>query len=194
MDIVSAGIALFLVLDPIGNIPFFLSTLQSVPEERRQRVLVRELLIAYATLLVFLFGGSHFLSFLGLRQESIRVAGGIILFLIALRLVFPERRPEPDGIEGEPLVVPLAIPGVAGPSALAMVLLLEQSAPGRLGEWFAAVSLAWLAAALVLMASPLFYRILKERGLAAMERLMGMILVAVAVQMFIDGVRAATAG
>lgn len=187
LDLLSAGIALFLVLDPIGNIPFFLSILSRVPEPRRQRVLLRELMIAYATLVSFLLVGRKFVQFLHLRQEAISVAGGIILFLIALRMVFPEHRGAEDELQGEPLIVPLAIPGVAGPSALAMVLLLTQSQPQRLVDWFIALTGAWTATALVLLASPLLFRLLRERGLAAMERLMGMILVAVAVQMFLDG-------
>jgi multiple antibiotic resistance protein len=192
MDTLSAGIALFLVLDPIGNIPFFLSVLGRVEEHRRQRVLLRELFIAYGALTAFLFLGRFFVDFLRLRQESISVAGGIILFLIALRMVFPEHAAN-DGGTGEPLVVPLAIPGVAGPSALAMVLLLTQQNPGHQLEWFIALSCAWAATAVVLLASPIFFRLLKESGLAAMERLMGMILVAMAVQMFIDGLRGALA-
>lgn len=189
MTLLSAGIALFLVLDPIGNVPFFLSVLSRVPEERRQRILLRELVIAYATLVIFLLVGRPFVAFLHLRQESISVAGGIILFLIALRMVFPEHRSTEDerAPGGEPLVVPLAIPGVAGPSALAMVLLLTQSEPDRQLDWFIALTGAWAATAMVLLASPLLFRLLRERGLAAMERLMGMILVAVAVQMFLDG-------
>ena len=188
MDLLSAGIALFLVLDPIGNIPFFLSTLSRVAESRRQIVLVRELLIAYGTLVIFLLLGRQFVSFLRLKQESISVAGGIILFLIALRMVFPEHRGvDENTIAGEPLVVPLAIPGVAGPSALAMVLLLTQSHPTRQLDWFIALTGAWAATAIVLLASPLLFKLLRDRGLAAMERLMGMILVAVSVQMFLDG-------
>lgn len=189
MEILSAGIALFLVLDPIGNVPFFLSVLSRVPEQRRQHVMLRELMIAYATLVLFLLVGRKFVDFLHLRQESISVAGGIILFLIALRMVFPEHRGDDSQLTGEPLVVPLAIPGVAGPSALAMVLLLTQSEPGRLIDWFIALTCAWAATAVVLLASPLLFRVLKERGISAMERLMGMILIAVAVQMFLDGLR-----
>ena len=188
MNILSVAITLFLVMDPIGNIPFFLSTLRSVPEERRQKVLVRELLIAYAALVLFLVAGPRFIQILHLRPQSISIAGGIILFLISLRMVFPMDLLRRDELEGEPLVVPLAIPGVAGPSALATLLLMTSSEPHRIGPLFLALTGTWLVTAAVLMASPLFYRILRERGLVAMERLMGMILVALAVQMFLDGV------
>ena len=188
MNILSVAITLFLVMDPIGNIPFFLSTLRSVPEERRQKVLVRELLIAYAALVLFLVAGPRFIQILHLRPQSISIAGGIILFLISLRMVFPMDLLRRDELEGEPLVVPLAIPGVAGPSALATLLLMTSSEPHRIWPLFLALTGTWLVTAAVLMASPLFYRILRERGLVAMERLMGMILVALAVQMFLDGV------
>jgi MarC family membrane protein len=188
MSTLTAAVTLFLVLDPLGNIPFFLSTLKSVDEARRQRVILRELLIAYAALIFFLFLGRPFVSLLHLRSESIAIAGGIVLFIISLRMIFPaSRQAESEDVEGEPLLVPLAIPGVAGPSAMATVLLLVGNAPGRIWEWFGAVSAAWLAASIIIFASPLLFRLLKQRGLIAMERLMGMILVALSVQMFLDG-------
>jgi multiple antibiotic resistance protein len=128
MRISSAVLTLFLVMDPLGNIPPFLSVLKNVQPERRRRVLLREILIAYVVLLVFLFLGKRVLALLSLQQETISIAGGIVLFLIALRMIFPRE----GGLfgeqpEGEPFVVPLAIPLVAGPSALAVVLLLQQS-------------------------------------------------------------------
>ena len=191
MNTLSACITLFLVMDPLGNIPVFLSTLKSVAPERRQKVLVRELVIAYIALTLFVVAGRQFVELLKLREESISIAGGIILFLIALRMLFPFDGPPRDEAQGEPLIVPLAIPGVAGPSALATVLLLVNSQPGHQADILLALTLAWLATALVLLASPLFFRILRERGLVAMERLMGMVLVAVAVQMFLNGLRIA---
>ncbi len=190
MSTLSAAITLFFVLDPLGNIPFFLSTLKTVDEARRQWVIVRELLIAYAALILFLFLGRPFLALLHLRSESITIAGGIILFIISMRMIFPaSKNLESDEAEGEPLLVPLAIPGVAGPSALATVLLFVGNAPERIGEWFIAVTGAWLATALIILASPLLFRVLRKRGLIATERLMGMILVALSVQMFLDGLR-----
>jgi len=189
MKLYSAVLTLFLVMDPLGNIPPFLSVLKNVQPERRRRVLVREILIAYGVLLVFLFLGKRALALLSLQQETISVAGGIVLFLIALRMVFPQ-----DGgllgesLEGEPFIVPLAIPLVAGPSALAVLLLLEQSAPNVTGRLLLAVTIAWALSALILLSSTLLYRVLKQRGLIAMERLMGMLLVMLAVQMFMNGV------
>jgi MarC family membrane protein len=189
MKLSSAVLTLFLVMDPLGNIPPFLSVLKNVRPERRRRVLVREISIAYVVLLVFLFLGKRVLALLSLQQETISVAGGIVLFLIALRMVFPQ-----DGglfgetLEGEPFIVPLAIPLVAGPSALAVLLLLEQSEANVTSRLLLAVTIAWALTALILLSSTLLYRVLKQRGLIAMERLMGMLLVMLAVQMFMNGV------
>ena len=191
MDTLSAFITLFLVMDPVGNVPLFLSVLKDVDSKRRQRVVARELLIALVALLAFLFGGSALLDLLSLRQESISIAGAIILFLIAIRMIFPS----PYGLmgdtpDGEPFVVPLAIPAVAGPSAFAISMLLVTSDPSRMLDWSVAVIGAWAATAVILMAAPLLLRALGHRGLVAMERLMGMILVIIAVQMFFDGIQA----
>ena len=194
MDILSAVITLFLVMDPLGNVPLFLSVLKTVPPQRRRLVLVREMLIAYAVLIVFLLIGSSLLRFLGLQPEAVSIAGGIVLFLIALRMIFPDRGSlSGDPIEGEPFVVPLAIPLVAGPSALATLLLL-QSTPGATAQaLMIAVTLAWGLSAVILLSSTSLYRVLGERGLIAMERLMGMLLVMVAVQMLLNGIRTSLA-
>ena len=188
MKLSSAILTLFLVMDPLGNIPPFLSVLKNVQEDRRRRILIREILIAYVVLLVFLFLGKRVLALLGLQQETISIAGGIVLFLIALRMIFPkEGGLFGDTLEGEPFIVPLAIPLVAGPSALAVLLLLEQS-EAVTGRLLLAVTIAWALTAAILLSSTLLYRLLKERGLIAMERLMGMLLVMLAVQMFMNGV------
>ena len=188
MEMVAVAVTLFLVMDPLGNIPAFAAALREVPPERRQRVLVRELLIALAVLVVCLLVGQPLLAWLHLKQESISIAGGIVLFLIALRMIFPsEGGLVGDPLDGEPFIVPLAIPLLAGPSALSTLLLLARSQPGRLGAWLLALTLAWAASAAILLSSNLFYRILKRRGLIAVERLMGMLLVMLAVQLFLDG-------
>lgn len=188
MELASVAFTLFLVMDPLGNIPMFLSALKEVPAERRRRVLVRELLIAYAVLVACLLVGQPLLRSLRLDQESISIAGGIVLFLIALRMIFPsEGGVLGDSIEGEPFIVPLAIPLLAGPSALSAILVLASTAPERTLGWLGALTLAWGASAAILLSSNLFYRILRRRGLVALERVMGMVLVMLAVQMFLDG-------
>jgi multiple antibiotic resistance protein len=190
MDVLSAVITLSLVMDPLGNVPLFLSVLKTVEARRRRLVLVREILIAYAVLMVFLLIGQSLLHFLGLQPEAVSIAGGIVLFLIALRMIFPNQGSmSGEAIEGEPFVVPLAIPLVAGPSALATLLLL-QSAPGATVPMLAiAVTVAWGFCAVILLSSTSLYRVLGERGLIAMERLMGMLLVMVSVQMLLNGLR-----
>ena len=190
MDTISAAILLFLILDPLGNVPLFLGLLKQVAPARRRLVLARELLIALAVLFVFLFAGQYLLGLMHLRQESVSIAGGIVLFLIGVRMIFPVK----EGIfgespSGEPFIVPMAIPSIAGPSGMAAVMLMATQDPGRMGDWSLALFLAWLGTAVILMGSTVLYRLLGERLLLALERLMGMLLVAISVQMFLDGLR-----
>lgn len=191
MELISAVVTLFLVMDPLGNVPLFLSVLKTVPQERRRIVLMREIGFAYVILVIFLFAGDYLLRFLGLEQQAVTIAGGIVLFLIALRMIFPaEGSLVGPSIEGEPFVVPLAIPLVAGPSALATLLLLQSATPSSTGPLLLALTIAWAVSGAILLSSTFLYRLLGERGLTAMERLMGMLLVMVAVQMLLDGVNA----
>jgi len=188
MRIFFNAITLLLIMDPLGNIPPFMSALKKVDAERRRKVLWREILIAYVVLLTFLFAGRYILRLLSLQEETISIAGGIVLFLIALRMVFPREEQGRDTLHGEPFIVPLAIPLIAGPSTLAMLLLLQQSSPNSTVQLFLALTLAWSVTAVILLSSTILFRLLKERGLIAIERLMGMVLVMLAVQMFINGV------
>ena len=189
MTTLSAAILLFIVMDPLGNVPIFLSVLKNVPVKRRRFVLIRELLIALVVLFLFLFAGKHILSILHLRQESLSIGGGIVLFLIGIRMIFPPQ----GGIFGdnpgdEPFIVPLAIPGVAGPSAMAALMLLAQDHPDRTVDWSIALFGAWFASSVILLGSNVLHRVLGESVLTAFERLMGMLLVALSVQMVLDGV------
>lgn len=186
----SSALLLFLIMDPLGNIPMFLSTLRDVEPKRRNRIVVRELLIALGVLLVFLFLGRHLLNLMHISEPALTVAGGIVLFLIALKMVFPTGKSHSEEITGEPFIVPLAIPFVAGPSALATVLLLGSGDPSGWPLWVGAVVLAWACAGAILIAGSHLARLLGEKGLTAMERLMGMILVALSVEMFLSGVSA----
>jgi MarC family membrane protein len=189
MTTFSAAILLFFVMDPIGNIPLFLAALKPVDPVRRFRVVGRELLIAYALLVAFLFVGRPLLSMLAISEPALTIAGGIVLFLIALRMVFPaEHGKLGEDIDGEPFVVPLAVPYIAGPSALATVLLMTSRDPARRTDWFFALSAAWLASAVILLLGARLSHFLGAKGITAIERLMGMVLVASAVQMFLDGV------
>ncbi|WP_374607440.1 YhgN family NAAT transporter [Thermomonas sp.] len=189
MTIASAALLLFLILDPLGNIPVFLGLLKGLPPARQRVVIVRELLIALAVLMLFLWAGRYLLELMHLRQESVSIAGGIILFLIGLRMIFPPA----DGImgeqpEGEPFIVPMAIPMIAGPSGMAAVMLLGSQEPGRMGAWSLALAIAWAATALILFSATYLQKWLGTRVLTAIERLMGMVIVAISVQMLLDGI------
>lgn len=190
MDTYAAAVTLFLIMDPLGNIPLFLSILSQVPPERRRFVLARELVIALGLMLIFLFSGPTLLKVLGLSTEAVSISGGIILMIIAIRMIFPSRGgPMGDDIDdSEPLIVPLATPMIAGPSILATLVLLAESQPERSVEWLYALLAAWAISAVILMSSQSFYRILGKRGLKAIERLMGMILISISVQMLINGI------
>ena len=195
MTIASAALLLFLILDPLGNIPVFLSILRRLPPRRQRIVIARELLIALGVLMAFLWGGRYALELIHLRQESVSIAGGIVLFLIGLRMIFPP----PEGLmgelpEGEPFIVPLAIPMVAGPSGMAAVMLMGSQEPGRMGDWSLALMIAWGLTAAILFSATYLYRWLGTRVLMAIERLMGMLLVALSVQMLLDGVGTYLAG
>jgi MarC family membrane protein len=185
----SATVLLLLITDPFGSIPIFANALRNVPPERRTRVIVREVLIAFGLLLTFMFVGDAFLRVMNLSGLSLQIAGGVILFLIALRMVFPNAQ-EPDTfMQGEPLIVPLAVPALAGPSALATVMLLVSEAPERRLEWIAALSVTMLVCAVVLVLAERIQKVLGERFVVAVERLMGLILVAVAVEMLLRGLK-----
>ena len=191
VTIASAALLLFLILDPLGNIPVFLSLLRSLPPRRQRIVLARELLIALVVLMLFLWCGKYALELMHLRQESVSIAGGLVLFLIGIRMIFPP----PEGLmgeipDGEPFIVPMAIPLVAGPSGMAAVLLMGSNDPGRLGDWSLALMIAWAATAAILFSATYLYKLLGQRALVAVERLMGMLLVAISVQMLMDGITA----
>jgi multiple antibiotic resistance protein len=189
MTLVSASVLLFFVMDPLGNVPMFLAALRHVERARVRRVIVRELVIALAIMIVFLFVGRFILGMLHISRAALTAGGGVVLLLIALRMVFPSpESPLREDVTEEPLVVPLAIPYTAGPSMLATELLLMTRDPERWPVWLGAVCLAWSASAIILFFATNLRHLLGERGLTALERLMGMLLVTVGVEMLMQGV------
>jgi MarC family membrane protein len=189
-EFLSAVILLTLVADPFGNMPLVNAMLGGVPEARRRLVVVRECLIAYGLLLVFMFGGHGFLALMHLSQTSLSIAGGVILFMIAIRMVFAKL----DGTFGEkagsePFIVPLATPLIAGPSALATVMLMASRDPDKVGMWAAAITVTMVITTVVLLAGTRLHRWLGEHAMHAIERLMGLILTAIAVEMLLAGMR-----
>ena len=188
MTLISAALLLFLVMDPLGNIPMFLSALKGVEPSRRIKVIVRELLIALAVMVVFLFSGQALLTALHISEPALTATGGVILFLIALKMIFPPDRSAQNTPTEEPFIVPLAIPYIAGPSTLATLILIMNNEPHRWSEWLIALLAAWAASGIILMSAGPMAKVLGNRGLIAIERLMGMILVAIAIQMLLDGI------
>ena len=193
LSFVSAVVILVLVMDPVGNIPVFISLLARVEPRRRLRVIARECAIALVVLVAFVLFGRALLGVLGISDSSLTISGGVILFLIALRMVF--RHPEGlfgdgGGDGGEPFIVPLAVPALAGPAAIATVVLQVSRAPERMLEWIAVVVLSMLVTLIVLLAAERIARVLGERALMALERLMGLVLTAIAVEMLLRGIRA----
>jgi len=189
-ETLSTALLLFLVFDPFGNAPVFHAVLSRLPESRRRRVLVRELLVAYLILLAFLLGGKPLMGLLALKAPTIGITGGILLFLIALGMVFPTKSVITEDPDGEPFIVPLAVPLIAGPSALAMLLLISSHHPGIHPASLLALTGAWAASAAVLLALPQIFALLGTKGTRAIERLMGLVLIMLAVQMFLDGLEA----
>lgn len=188
---VSALILLLLITDPIGNIPIFINSLRNVPAHRRVRIILREVFIAFCLLLAFMFIGKQFLELVNLSDLSLQIAGAVVLFLIALRMIFPSaQNDDPSLSQGaEPFIVPLAIPALAGPSAMATVMLLVSQAPERRFEWMMALLVTMLVCAIVLVLADRIQRLLGERVVIAIEKLMGLILVAIAIEMLLRGIK-----
>lgn len=191
MSILSAAITLFLMMDPIGNVPAFAALLKDVDPHRRSRVVVRESIIALGVLLFFLLFGPSVLGLLHIEENAIGVAGGVVLFIVALEMIFPGRRSTyQEGTEpGEPFIVPMAMPLIAGPSTMAVLMLMASRYPQRRNEWIIALLIAWTAGLIVLLAANRLRPLVGQRALTAIERFMGMVLLVMAVQMSMSGLR-----
>ncbi len=188
MNLIQATVLLFLIMDPVGNLPIFNSILKNRPAHESVKIIIRELVFAYLLLIGFLILGDYVQSYLSLRVSTLHIAGGIILLLVALGMVFPGIGMKMvDGNE-EPFFVPLAMPLVAGPAAIAIVLILGSSQPANTITWVIALSISWSLAALILVPSPWVFKFIGEKAARILERLMGMILIMLAVQMFLNGV------
>jgi multiple antibiotic resistance protein len=187
-SIISTAILLMFVLDPFGNVPLVLSLLKDFDDRKRYRIIIREVIIGLIILLVFLFFGNAFLNLFHLDTEAVTIAGGVIFLIIGLRMIFPGAKGNSlYPADGEPLIVPIALPMIAGPSALATLLVMSKSYKDHVGGLFLALLLAWGITAMIMVSAPAMYRVLRKRGVIALERLMGMLLLIMAVQMFLDG-------
>jgi len=186
----SAFILLLLVLDPLGSLPIFIPIMRTVSKERRKLVAVREVTIAFCVLLAFMFLGDGFLRVMHLSERSLEVAGGVILLMVAIRMIFSHEGGvygTPDG--REPLIFPLAVPLLAGPSAMATVLLLASRQPERMLQWVGALVSAMLVSGAVLLACDRIRRLLGDSVVSALEKLMGLVLTAIAVEMILAGLK-----
>jgi multiple antibiotic resistance protein len=189
MSILAAAVILTLVMDPLGNAPVFKAVIGNVAAERRVRIIVREMLIALLILALFLFFGRTLLTAMQLTPPALSIAGGVVLFLVAIRMIFPG----PGGLnimgdDGEPFIVPLAMPMIAGPATITLVVLFTTREPDRLMDWLAALLIAWAVSAVVLLVADYVLGRIGESGQRALTRLMGMILTAIAVQMLLNGI------
>lgn len=189
MTIWSLAFSLFLLMDSAGNIPFYISFLKGINPQRQKMIIVRELLIALVIICLFYFLGEGLMEFLKVREDTIQIGGGIILFLLCLRMIFPNDHEEINGVPhtAEPFIVPLAVPLIAGPSVLASVMIYSKQAENHY-VMLGAILIAWAASLIVLLSSTYLRKVLGWRGILAMERLMGLILTLIAIQMFLNGV------
>ncbi len=181
--------SLFLLMDSVGNVPLFISILKNIPPARQLKIILRELIIALFVMVTFHFLGDVFLNALQIQQYAVLVSGGIILFLLSLKMIFPQGHdPNADiGKDKEPFIVPLAIPLVAGPAVLAAIILYSRQQPNTYIT-ITAIFLAWAISTLILLSSAFLNKILGMRGILATERLMGLILTMMSVQMFLEGI------
>lgn len=187
----SALILLLLVLDPLGSLPIFIPIMRAVPKERRTKVAVREVGIAFCVLIAFMFLGDSFLEVMHLSERSLEVAGGVILMIIAIRMIFGSSGESAYGLEPgkEPFIFPLAVPLLAGPSAMATVLLLASRQPDKIWQWIGALSTAMLISGLTLVLADRIRKLLGDSVVSAIEKLMGLVLTAIAVEMVLAGLK-----
>jgi len=189
MKMLSMSYALFLLMDPIGNIPLFISILKDIEGKRQRQIILRELFIAFTIMILFNFLGDALLKSLNVSQYAVLISGGIILFILSLRMIFPSRRENDADVpqEKEPFIVPLAIPLVAGPAVLAAIILFSRREESSLIT-ISAIAIAWAASTTILLCSSYLKKVLGWRGILACEKLMGLLLTMMAIQMFLEGV------
>jgi MarC family membrane protein len=188
-NILSLSFSLFVLMDPLGNIPIFLAVLKETPAKRQRAIIFRELVLALIIIVMFYFVGDWILNAFHVTNDAVLISGGIILFLVALKMIFPAAKDSETNLaEKEPFLVPLAVPFVAGPAVLAVVMLYSHQSVGHVTV-LSAIGIAWVFSTLILMASASLKKLLGSRGLTACERLMGLIITLIAVQMFLEGLK-----
>jgi multiple antibiotic resistance protein len=187
MKMLAMAFSLFLLMDSIGNIPLFIAILKGIPRKRQLQIIFREMVIALVIMILFNYLGDYLLDALQVTQYTVLISGGIILFLIALKMIFPTKESEHvSSADKEPFIVPLAVPLVAGPAVLAAIILYSKQETGALSSVLAIVA-AWVVTTLILLSSTFLNKIMGPRGILACERLMGLVLTMIAIQMFLEG-------
>ncbi|CAL4322889.1 YhgN family NAAT transporter [Buchnera aphidicola] len=189
--IISTTTLLILIMDPLGNLPLFMTILKNIDSKRRRLILIREMFVAFLIMTIFLFSGENILHFLNLKTETVSIAGGIILFLIAIKMIFPNEKKNKEKISSqeEPFLVPLAIPLVSGPSVLATLMLLSHQNPNTINLLFLSLFIAWTITLIILLMSDIFLNFFGEKIIHVLEKLMGLILIMMSTQMFLDGIK-----
>lgn len=189
LSLLTVTLTLFLIMDPIGNVQSYLTLFKDTPPVRQKRIVMREMLIALGAMLFTYSIGEYIFYFLDLSEVAVRIASGVVMFLITIKILFPDPTSLRANLpEGEPFIIPLAIPLIAGPSLLATILLFRHMEHCT-SMMITAIFIAWVGACVVLILSPILNRYLGKNGLIAAERLMGMILVMLAIQRFLEGVQ-----
>ncbi len=193
---ITAFVTLFVIVDPVGLAPLFVALTQGMDPQHRRAIAVRSILIGAGLLTLFGLLGEAVLGFVGISMPAFRIAGGILLFLTALDMLFErrtKRREDQAAHVDDPSVFPLATPLIAGPGALATMILLTGEAPNDWG-WLAAVHGVMFAVMAVtflfFLAAGIIERALGPTGINVVTRLLGMLLAALSVQFVLDGLRA----
>jgi multiple antibiotic resistance protein len=188
MSLISIAVVLFLIMDPLGNISSFLSLTKDLEPKKQNTVILREMLVALAAMIFFNYLGEVIFDVLELSETTVRISSGIILFLIAIKILFTA----PDSLranlpKGEPVVFPVAIPLIAGPGLLATIMLYAHMEPYQ-SIMIVAILLAWAASVVILYFAKPIKQYLGTNGLMAAERLVGMVLVLISIQRFLEGI------
>ena len=186
MALFSIAVSVFLILHSLGNIPFFVGILGTYPVKRQRRIILRECLIALCILLLFNFFGEEIFGLLGISQGVVGIAGGTLLFLISLSMIFPKDDTHKHP-EREPFIFPLAIPVMAGPGAITTVMIFAQQTQKPMLV-MGAILLAWIPSTILLLAASNIKFLLGQKGLLACERLGGMLICLIAIQMLMSGI------
>lgn len=185
-SILSIAFALFILMDAFGSIPIYLAILKDIEGKRKVWIIFREMIISLFIIIIFAIFGNNFFAFIGISTKSMQIAGGIVLFILALNMIFPKKDADSYGLEGEPFIFPLAVPLVAGPAVLAAVMIYSHQ---NVSDYalVTAIIIAWLATTLILLLAGHLSKWIDKRGLSALERLMGLILIMIAIEMFLSG-------